>query len=70
MDVIKIILEYIFLGTTFMLLLDIMAWFFKIDTPLTNTERMFVIIFFPLTFLLFLGTFVKTYLEEINKRKK
>lgn len=70
MEIVKLITEYIFLGTTFMLLLDLMARFYKMDNPMTNTERVFIILLFPLTFLLFLGTFVKTYLEEINKRKK
>lgn len=69
MEILKLITEYIFLGTTFMLLLDILAWFYRIDSPMTNTERVFIIVFFPLTFFLFMATFIKSYIEEIKRKK-
>ncbi len=69
MEIVKLIAEYIFLGTTFMLLLDILAWFYKINNPMTNGERIFIIAFFPLTFLLFMATFIKSYIEEVKKKK-
>ena len=69
MEILKFIAEYIFLGTTFMLLLDILAWFYKLDNPMTNPERIFIIVLFPITFLLFITTFIKSYIQEIRKKK-
>ncbi len=69
MEILKLIAEYIFLGTTFMLLLDVLAWFYKMENPMTNGERIFIIVLFPITFLLFIVTFIKSYIQEIRKKK-
>lgn len=53
------ILTYLLIGTLFILILDIMSWYFNTKPRFSNLERFVVILFWPISLLVFLNHYFK-----------
>jgi len=59
MEVTKAILEYVAIGVTIVLLIDLWAFMTKTSNPISNSERIFMIAIWPITVLLFIRSMFK-----------
>jgi hypothetical protein len=53
------ILTYLLIGTLFILILDIMGWYLNAKPRFSNLERFVVILFWPISLLVFLTHYFK-----------
>ena len=61
MEIFKAILEYTAIGVTIVMLVDILASMTKKTNPISNQERVFMIIIWPITILLFIRSMFKNF---------
>jgi hypothetical protein len=61
MEIFKAILEYTAIGVTIVMLVDILASMTKKPNPISNQERVFMIIIWPITILLFIRSMFKNF---------
>jgi len=61
MELFKAILEYTAIGVTIVMLVDILASMTKKPNPISNQERVFIIIIWPITILLFIRSMFKNF---------
>lgn len=59
MEILNTVLEYIAIGGTIVLLVDLFALITKVPNPITNQERVFLIAIWPITVLLFIRSMFK-----------
>jgi len=53
------IFTYLLIGTLFILTLDIMGWYFNAKPRFSNLERFVVILFWPISLIVFLHHYFK-----------
>jgi hypothetical protein len=53
------ILNYLFIGTLFLLILDIMGYYLNAKPRFSNLERIVVILFWPISLLVFIYHYFK-----------
>ena len=61
MEIFKAVLEYITIGITIVMLVDLWAYVTKVPNPITNQERVFMIMIWPITILLFIRSMFKNF---------
>lgn len=61
MEIFKAILEYIAIGVTIIMLVDLWAYMTKVPNPITNRERVFMITIWPITVLLFMRSLFNNF---------
>lgn len=61
MEIFKAVLEYITIGITIVMLVDLWAYVTKVPNPITNQERVFMITIWPITILLFIRSMFKNF---------
>ena len=61
MEIFKAVLEYITIGITIVMLVDLWAYVTKVPNPITNQERVFMITVWPITILLFIRSMFKNF---------
>lgn len=60
------IITYLFIGTCWVLFLDVTAYFLKSDNNLTPIEKIVTSLIWPITFITFIYHFVKTFFSDPN----
>ena len=58
------VITYLFFGVLWNVTLDILATIMESDNRLNNRERIFSILFWPITFCVFGYEFIKTYFQR------
>ena len=61
MEIFKAVLEYITIGITIVMLVDLWAYITKVPNPITNQERVFMITIWPITILLFIRSIFNNF---------
>ena len=61
MEIFKAVLEYITIGITIVMLVDLWAYMTKVPNPITNQERVFMITVWPITILLFIRSIFNNF---------
>lgn len=61
MEIFKAVLEYITIGITIVMLVDLWAYMTKVPNPITNQERVFMITIWPITILLFIRSIFNNF---------
>ena len=60
------IITYLFIGTCWILLLDIIAYFLNSEHNLSPTEKIVTSLIWPITLITFVYHFVKTFFSDPN----
>jgi hypothetical protein len=63
MDTLKAILEYIAIGVTVVFLVDLLAYMTTTSSPITNRERILLVVLWPLTIL----SFIRSVFKNLKK---
>lgn len=63
MDTLKAILEYIAIGVTVVFLVDLLAYMTTTSNPITNQERILLVVLWPLTIL----SFIRSVFKNLKK---
>ena len=63
MDTLKAILEYIAIGVTVVFLVDLLAYMTTTFNPITNQERILLVVLWPLTVL----SFIRSVFKNLKK---
>jgi len=61
MEIFRAILEYVAIGVTVAVSVDLLAFMTKTPNPVSNPERIFIITMWPVTVLLFIRSIFKNF---------
>jgi hypothetical protein len=60
------IITYLFIGTCWVLILDIATNYLQSKNKFSSLEKVWVALIWPITFIIFVYHFIKTYLDGPN----
>jgi len=60
MEILKYIVNYLIIGAAFVGGIDLLTYLSRLPNPITNSERIVMILIFPFTITVFVVTYIKT----------
>jgi hypothetical protein len=68
MEILQYITYYLIAGSLFTGTIDLITYFSGLENPITNAERIIMIVIFPITLTIFIRTYIKTSRESSNDK--